>query len=174
MKKAAAQRLKEAEAKASIVPQERLELDQSGGIMWKVADLSVRPNIALNARKKQTGTLIAVGNGFRYSTPDKSKVDITFKNIKHAIFQPPYKTSNSVYIHLQLHNPIMVGKKKSNVRAPEATDRPSRQSPEPAIGLIRCVRRSLCSLCVLHDRSGFSSITRSERWLTISNPNRVA
>jgi nucleosome binding factor SPN SPT16 subunit len=71
LKKAATQRIKEAETKATLIPQEKLQLDEKGGIIWKISDLSTRPPIS---RKKVTGTLIAVANGFRFTATDKSKV----------------------------------------------------------------------------------------------------
>ncbi|XVF02081.1 hypothetical protein REPUB_Repub04eG0145700 [Reevesia pubescens] len=52
-------------------------------------------------------------NGFRYSTsrPDE-RVDVMFRNIKHAFFQPA-EPKMIIVVHFYLHNHIMVGNKKT-------------------------------------------------------------
>lgn len=44
-------------------------------------------------------------------TTKNEKVDVIFKNIKHAIFQP-CDNEMIVAIHFNLKNPIVIGKKK--------------------------------------------------------------
>ncbi len=61
-----------------------------------------------------SGTLEAHANGFRYSTMrQEEKVDIMYRNIKHAFFQPAEKEMITI-LHFHLHNYIMVGTKKTN------------------------------------------------------------
>lgn len=60
-----------------------------------------------------SGTLEAHTNGFRYSTMrQEERVDIMFRNIKHAFFQPAEKEMITL-VHFHLHNYIMVGTKKT-------------------------------------------------------------
>lgn len=60
-----------------------------------------------------SGTLEAHTNGFRYSTMrQEEKVDIMYRNIKHAFFQPAEKEMITL-VHFHLHNYIMVGTKKT-------------------------------------------------------------
>jgi nucleosome binding factor SPN SPT16 subunit len=40
------------------------------------------------------------------------KIDIIYKNVKHAIFQP-VENEIIVLLHFHLHNPIMIGTKKA-------------------------------------------------------------
>ena len=73
-------------------------------------DVTIRPNITA---KKTSGVLEAHQNGFRFVSNKGEKIDITYKNIKHALFQP-CENELIVLIHYHLHNPILVGKKKTN------------------------------------------------------------
>lgn len=50
-------------------------------------------------------------NGFRYMTTKNEKIDVVFKNIKYAIFQP-CDNEMIVAIHFNLIHPIIIGKKK--------------------------------------------------------------
>ena len=60
-----------------------------------------------------SGTLEAHTNGYRYSTMrQEEKVDIMYRNIKHAFFQPAEKEMITL-VHFHLHNFIMVGTKKT-------------------------------------------------------------
>lgn len=60
-----------------------------------------------------SGTLEAHTNGFRYSTMrQEEKVDVMYRNIKHAFFQPAEKEMITL-VHFHLHNYIMVGTKKT-------------------------------------------------------------
>lgn len=62
--------------------------------------------------KKLSGILEAHINGFRYSTSKPGEcVDISYVNIKGAIFQPADKESITL-LDFHLHNHIMVGNKK--------------------------------------------------------------
>ena len=57
------------------------------------------------------GYLEAHTNGFRYTAQRGDKIDILYKNIKHAVFQPCDKEMIMV-IHFHLKHGIMIGKKR--------------------------------------------------------------
>lgn len=76
----------------------------------KLTNLKIRPT--LGGGRKTVGTLEAHQNGFRYITTKKGVVDIIYRNIKHAFFQPSEKVE-IVLVHFHLHNAIMIGKKKT-------------------------------------------------------------
>jgi len=73
-------------------------------------DLFIRPNISGH---RTPGILEAHVNGFRFTTSKGIPVDILYKNIKHAFFQP-CDHEQIILIHFNLHNAIMIGKKKTN------------------------------------------------------------
>lgn len=77
----------------------------------RLTNLKIRPT--LGGGRKTLGTLEAHKNGFRYITTKRGVVDIIYRNIKHAFFQPSEKIE-IVLIHFHLHNAIMIGKKKTN------------------------------------------------------------
>jgi len=101
------QRLQEAEVAKTIVIQEDLQINNRTGPVAKLRDVSIRP---LMSRRKTTGILVAHENGFRYTSSDKGKLDIIYKNIKTAFFQPAENSVN-VLLHFELHNGIMYGPK---------------------------------------------------------------
>jgi hypothetical protein len=77
----------------------------------RLSDLWIRPAFGGRGRK-MSGTLEAHTNGFRYSTMrQEEKVDVMYRNIKHAFFQPAEKEMITL-VHFHLHNYIMVGTKK--------------------------------------------------------------
>jgi nucleosome binding factor SPN SPT16 subunit len=90
----------------SLVPQEAI-MKPNGGP--KLSHLSIRPTLG---GKKTVGVLECHPNGFRFTTNKKGIVDITFKNIKHAFFQPS-ENDAIILIHFNLHQPLIVGKKKT-------------------------------------------------------------
>jgi FACT complex subunit SPT16 len=113
LRKRVISRRKEAEQKASLIVQEKLKTAPPGTFP-RMKDVSVRPSLE-RGTKKQTGTLELQRNGLRFRSLKGGHLDIIFKNIKHAFFQPADAKHNStVLIHFQLHNAIMVGKKKSD------------------------------------------------------------
>jgi hypothetical protein len=78
----------------------------------RLSDLWIRPAFGGRGRK-MSGTLEAHTNGYRYSTMrQEEKVDIMYRNIKHAFFQPAEKEMITL-VHFHLHNYIMVGTKKT-------------------------------------------------------------
>lgn len=71
--------------------------------------MKCRPNLT---GKKTSGNLEAHANGFRFVTKKGETVDIIFKNIKHAFFQP-CDNQLIILVHFHLYRPIMLGKKRS-------------------------------------------------------------
>ena len=64
------------------------------------------------SKGKCIGTLECHQNGFRFITNKSEIVEIFFKNIKHAIFQPCIKPSDDNYLiilHFNLKTPIRIG-----------------------------------------------------------------
>jgi len=98
----------EEKEKSNLVTQENLILRKEKKL--SLQNMTIRPNIS---NKKSIGTLEAHQNGFRYMTTKGEKVDIIYKNIKHAFFQP-CENELIVLVHFYLHNPILLGKKKTN------------------------------------------------------------
>ena len=101
-------REKQQALEADLVVQEALQLIRTGKI-HRLRDVNVRPTLG---GKKQPGTLELHQNGLRFQAARGEKLDLTFKNIKLAFFQPAEKEI-MVLIHFHLHDPIMIGKKKT-------------------------------------------------------------
>jgi nucleosome binding factor SPN SPT16 subunit len=97
----------EEKEKSDLVAQENLI--QMKGRRIFLNDVIIRPNIT---SKKTSGTLEAHQNGFRFLSSKGEKIDIIYKNIKHAFFQP-CENELIVLVHFHLKNPIIVGKKKT-------------------------------------------------------------
>jgi nucleosome binding factor SPN SPT16 subunit len=93
--------------KSDLVAQESLVLIKGKRIALN--DVIIRPNIT---SKKTSGVLEAHQNGFRFQSNKGEKIDIIYKNIKHAFFQPG-ENELIVVVHFHLKNPILVGKKKT-------------------------------------------------------------
>lgn len=70
----------------------------------KVLDsVNVRPTLV---GKKTVGNLEVHSNGFRFNANNnKGYIEFTFKNIKHAIFQP-CENDLIVILHFRLKSPI--------------------------------------------------------------------
>lgn len=103
------QRDKEKAERATLVQQEKLV--RAKGRVFTLPDVWARPALGGKGRKV-TGTLEAHINGFRYTSPKGDELDIMYRNIKHAFFQPA-ENEMMTLVHFHLHNPIMVGKKKT-------------------------------------------------------------
>lgn len=101
---------KEAAERATLVTQERLV--KAKGRVFALDNVWIRPALGGKGRK-MTGTLEAHSNGFRYTSPKGDTLDIMYRNIKHAFFQPAEKEMITL-LHFHLHDAIMVGKKKSS------------------------------------------------------------
>ena len=97
----------EEKEKSDLVAQESLVLMKGKRIYLN--DVIVRPNIT---SKKTSGVLEAHQNGFRFQSNKGEKIDIIYKNIKHAFLQPG-ENELIVVLHFHLKNPILVGKKKT-------------------------------------------------------------
>lgn len=102
-------RIKEREEKekSEIVADENLILLRGKKI--QLTDVVIRPNIT---SKRTAGTLEAHQNGFRFISNKNDSIEIIYKNIKHAFYQP-CENELVVLLHFHLKNPIMIGKKKS-------------------------------------------------------------
>jgi nucleosome binding factor SPN SPT16 subunit len=94
--------------KSDLVAQENLQLMKGRRIVLN--DVTIRPNIT---SKKTIGALEIHTNGFRFNSNKNERIDIIYKNIKHMFYQP-CENELIVLIHLHLHNPILVGRKKTN------------------------------------------------------------
>ncbi|CAK0786832.1 hypothetical protein CVIRNUC_010046 [Coccomyxa viridis] len=103
-------REKERAERATLVQQEKLS--KAKGRVYALNDVWIRPPFGGKGRK-MTGQLEAHANGFRYSSPKGEQLDIMYRNIRHAMFQPATKAEVACIVHFHLHNPIMVGKKKT-------------------------------------------------------------
>ncbi|KAF5454235.1 hypothetical protein F2P56_023915 [Juglans regia] len=112
LRRQVASRESERAERATLVTQEKLQVAGAKFKPMRLSDLWIRPPFGGRGRKL-TGSLEAHTNGFRYSTsrPDE-RVDVMYRNIKHAFFQPAEKEMITV-LHFHLHNHIMVGNKKT-------------------------------------------------------------
>lgn len=102
--------LKAQQNQKTLVVQEALKMSSSEGLA-KLRGVNIRPVVA---RKSTPGVVVAHTNGFRFSVTtntEKIRADVIYKNIKHAFFQPA-KNSLTVVLHFELHNEIVLGKKK--------------------------------------------------------------
>ncbi|RKP10675.1 FACT complex subunit spt16 [Thamnocephalis sphaerospora] len=102
---------KDAEVKEmeDIVTQARLI--ELGGPRIRLPNVFLRPPLE---GKRVPGELQIHQNGLRYQSPLRSdqRIDLLFSNIKHLFFQP-CDNELIVLLHVHLHNPVMVGKKKT-------------------------------------------------------------
>ena len=108
LRKRVQNRMKELEAKQSLVVQADLVLDRRGPVPT-LKDVQARPQLS---RKKTTGALTAHTNGLRFLTSDKFKVDVLYSNIKAAFYQPAEDT-HQVLLHFELVHPILLDKSKT-------------------------------------------------------------
>ncbi|GBG67251.1 hypothetical protein CBR_g88540 [Chara braunii] len=111
-KRMMAQRETEKADRATLVTQEKLMLAKGRPIT--LPDLSIRPSFP-GRGKKLPGALEGHANGFRYvagNFKSGERLDIMYRNIKHAFFQPAQNNLITL-LHFHLHHPIMVGNKKT-------------------------------------------------------------
>ena len=104
------QREQKAEQEKGLVAQEKLIRIKDQRIP-RLQEVAMRPSIN---RGKCVGQLEAHQNGLLFraaKSPQENSLEVMYNNIKHAIFQPCDK-STMVLVHFNLHNPIMIGKKK--------------------------------------------------------------
>jgi nucleosome binding factor SPN SPT16 subunit len=100
----------ELEQQRGVKEQPQLKLSKDKRIVLK--DVNIRPQSGPTGRSKAVGNLEAHESGFRFSSSKGEHVDIIYTNIKHAIYQP-CENDQLVLIHLNLIDPILVGKKKT-------------------------------------------------------------
>ena len=110
MKKDATKKEAERREMADVVDQDNL-IEVKNRRPQKLLDVYVRPGLD---GKRVTGELEIQQNGLRYQSPVRSdhRIDILFSNIRHLFFQP-CDNELMVIIHVNLKNPILVGKKKA-------------------------------------------------------------
>jgi len=108
LRKRVVARAKEAADLADVIVQEQLQVIRTGKI-HRLRDVNVRPNVG---GKKAPGTLEIHSTGLRFQAARGEKLDLIFKNVKLAFFQPAEKEI-LVIMHFHLHHPIMIGKKKT-------------------------------------------------------------
>jgi len=101
---------KEKAERATLVQQEKLILGKQRVVVLK--DVWMRPAFVGKGRK-MAGQLEAHTNGFRYKTPKGEELDVMYRNIKHAFFQPA-ENDMITLVHFHLIDPIMIGKKKTH------------------------------------------------------------
>lgn len=108
MKKSAVRKEQEKKDMEDVVEQDKLvEIRQKRPV--RLDNIFIRP--ALES-KRVGGSVEIHANGLRYNHLGGVKVDVLFSNIKHLFFQPS-QHELIVIIHLHLHNPIIIGKKKT-------------------------------------------------------------
>lgn len=105
--KAYKQKQQEHKEKSDLVQQEHLILNKGKRIYLN--EVTIRPNLT---SKKTTGVLEAHTNGFKFISNKGEKIEVIYKNIKHAFFQP-CENELITLVHFHLKSPIMVGKKKT-------------------------------------------------------------
>lgn len=111
LKRQVSQRETEKQERASLVKQEKLKLNKQKPP--KLQDVWVRPHFG-GRKKKQPGVLEAHVNGFRFQTGRQDEtVDVIYRNIKHAFFQPSQGKELITVVHFHLFDDIMMGKKKT-------------------------------------------------------------
>jgi nucleosome binding factor SPN SPT16 subunit len=100
----------EIEQQRGVKEQPTLKLSKEKRIVLK--DVNIRPQIGASGRSRAVGNLEAHESGFRFSSSKGEHVDVIYTNVKHAIYQP-CENDQVVLIHLNLIDPIIVGKKKT-------------------------------------------------------------
>jgi len=108
---------KERQATAEVEVQPDLKTNPNRGP--RLQNVRIYPNLQARGRKTE-GDLEAHLNGFRFTAKkDKNNaslpastrvVDIIYKNIKHAFYQPSNRHSTLIILHLRLLAPIMINK----------------------------------------------------------------
>ena len=117
MRKKDAGQEKERQAKEEITEQPALRVNPNRGP--RLQNVRVYPNLQARGRKTE-GDLEAHINGFRFTAkkdkntaqlPASSRtIDIIYKNIKHAFYQPSNRFSTLIILHFRLISPIMINK----------------------------------------------------------------
>lgn len=100
----------EQEQRSGVKEQPVLKLSKEKRIVLK--DVNIRPQIGATGRSRAVGNLEAHETGFRFNSSKGEHVDVIYTNIKHAVYQP-CENDQLVLIHLNLVDPIIVGKKKT-------------------------------------------------------------
>merc|ERR1711977_228766 len=108
MKKAAVREEQEKKDMEDVVEQDKL-VEIRNRRPHRLDNIFMRPAM----ESKRVGGAVEIHqNGLRYHHMGNQKVDILFGNVMHLFFQPCVGEL-IVIIHVHLHNPIMIGKKKT-------------------------------------------------------------
>ena len=99
---------KEEKETSGVVEQPRL-IHRREGAVPKVVDIHMWPSIG--GRGRTQGTLAAHVNGLLFQSNKGESLEIIYRNIKSAIFQP-CENEHVVLMHFHLRHSILVGKKK--------------------------------------------------------------
>lgn len=110
LKKQVGEREAARKERADLVEQGQL-VEASGRRPGRLTDIYVRPSMD---SKRLPGDLEIHSNGLRYRSQlrNDQRIDVLFANVKHFFFQPCDHEA-LVILHLHLHHPIMIGKKKT-------------------------------------------------------------
>jgi nucleosome binding factor SPN SPT16 subunit len=100
----------EQEQQRDVKEQPKLILSKEKRVSLK--DVNIRPQIGMTGRSRAVGNLEAHETGFRFNSSKGEHVDVIYTNIKHLIYQP-CEHDQLVLIHINLIDPIIVGKKKT-------------------------------------------------------------
>ncbi|MES1918780.1 FACT complex subunit spt16 [Bonamia ostreae] len=83
----------------------------------KINNLKIRPS--LGGKRSSIGFIEAHKNGFLFSLNSAkskpSRIEILYKNVKHAFFQPAANTA-SVLLHLHLEEPLLLSRKTKDIQ----------------------------------------------------------
>ncbi|GAM87101.1 hypothetical protein ANO11243_051220 [Dothideomycetidae sp. 11243] len=108
MKKNAVRREQEKKELEDVVEQDKL-VEIRNRRPHRLDNIFMRPAVE---NKRIGGSIEIHQNGIRYIHLGGMKHDVLFSNIKHLFFQPSAHEL-IVIIHMHLHNPIMIGKRKT-------------------------------------------------------------
>ncbi|KAI4733388.1 FACT complex protein [Aureobasidium sp. EXF-12298] len=108
MKKDAVRKEQEKKDLEDVVEQDKL-VEIRNRRPQRLDNIFMRPSLE---SKRIGGSVEIHQNGLRYAHMGGVKVDVLFSNIKHLFFQPS-QHELIVIIHCHLHNPIMIGKRKT-------------------------------------------------------------
>ncbi|WPH01625.1 Hypothetical protein R9X50_00447400 [Acrodontium crateriforme] len=108
MKKATVRKEQEKKEMEDVVEQDKL-VEIRSRRPFRLENVYVRPAME---SKRLAGAVEIHQNGLRYNHIGNQRIDILFSNVKHLFFQPCVGEL-IVIIHIHLHNPIIIGKKKT-------------------------------------------------------------
>ncbi|KAF2158840.1 hypothetical protein M409DRAFT_30712 [Zasmidium cellare ATCC 36951] len=108
MKKDSVRREQQKKDMEDVVEQDKL-VEMRNRRPYRLDNIFMRPAME---SKRIGGSVEIHQNGLRYNHLGNQRIDVLFSNVKHLFFQPCVGEL-IVIIHLHLHNPIIIGKKKT-------------------------------------------------------------